>query len=296
MPVSISCGKLLERRARQLRRALAGVRRGDATAIHAARIATRRLSELVPLAGAAHRDVRRLQRHLRTLRRRLSHLRNLDSELLLIDKLAGLDGVAPAFLSRVRDEAGRHAGAGTRRRHARRAATRVTRVLGEIDHLIAVVGDGDSARLRAFRWASRARVVRRASRVRRETRDAGAIYEPERLHRVRIAVKKLRYAVEIAHALQGDLASELRRLKEVQGILGRMHDAQMLLDRVRAVQERLDVHAAAGPDGVTLCRHLEGRCRRLHARFMREREGLLALCTRIAAYPGVERVARRRTG
>ena len=71
------------------------------------------------------------------------------------------------------------------------------------------------------------------------------MYLPERLHDVRIAVKKLRYAVELgADASGARREPDLRALKRGQEMLGRMHDLQMLIDRVR---RRAGVAHAAQP-------------------------------------------------
>src|SRR3712207_6954937 len=50
-----------------------------------------------------------------------------------------------------------------------------------------------------------------------------------RSHEVRIAVKKLRYALELVRELSGSRATaHLRTLKKVQDLLGRMHDFEIL--------------------------------------------------------------------
>src|SRR5205085_6878634 len=51
---------------------------------------------------------------------------------------------------------------------------------------------------RAPLWAVEARVARRAASLRAAIAAAGAVYAPEQLHIVRIALKKLRYSVELA--------------------------------------------------------------------------------------------------
>ncbi|MES1254914.1 MAG: hypothetical protein ABUS56_04860, partial [Acidobacteriota bacterium] len=71
---------------------------------------------------------------------------------------------------------------------------------------------------------------------------------------------------------------DLKRLRRVQNILGQLHDRQVLADRVRAVQASLtppDITIWRGLDAVLAS--LEGECRRLHGRYMHEREGLVAL-------------------
>ena len=81
-----------------------------------------------------------------------------------------------------------------------------------------------------MRWRSRPRWPTPAS-----------LYLPERLHVVRIALKKLRYAREVgAEAVRRQhTKAELRSLKRSQDILGRLHDMQVLLDRVRQLQASL---------------------------------------------------------
>ena len=120
---------------------------------------------------------------------------------------------------------------------------------------------------------------------------AGTVYLPERLHVVRIAVKKLRYGVELASELSSTSAqADIAVLKRVQALLGRMHDLQMLAEQVRGVQARL-----TRPDPVlsreldALIIALDRSCRRLHARYVRERDPLTALCSRLAVRPRAQR-------
>ena len=97
-------------------------------------------------------------------------------------------------------------------------------------------------------------------------------YLPERLHAVRISVKKLRYALEVASEARGAAPrAELALLKHSQDLLGRLHDLQVLIDRARQVQ------AALAPPNITTWRGLEALVdvleddcrRRLHARYIR---------------------------
>ena len=137
-------------------------------------------------------------------------------------------------------------------------------------------------------------MTHRASALKDALADAGALYLPDRLHAVRIAVKKLRYAREVLVEASGARTKgELRSLKRGQDILGRLHDMQMLLDRVRQLQ------ASLTPPDVTMWRKLdtlttalENDCRRLHARFMRQRDVVLTVCDRTAG-PKVSRRGRR---
>ena len=65
----------------------------------------------------------------------------------------------------------------------------------------------------------------------------------------------------------------------MQDVLGRLHDLQVLIDRAR------DVQASLTPPDITAWRELdrlvvalEEDCRRLHGRYMHDRDALAALC------------------
>jgi CHAD domain-containing protein len=109
---------------------------------------------------------------------------------------------------------------------------------------------------------------------------AGGIYLADRLHRVRVAAKKLRYALEIQRELTHSRSTaQLNRLKTQQDLLGRMHDLEMLIERARGVQAELTPRDRRGMAELkTLIRVLEGECRDGHATYMRGRPALLKLC------------------
>jgi len=145
-------------------------------------------------------------------------------------------------------------------------------------------GQTDAGPGRGWQWALEARVARRAAALAASMGSAGAVYLPERLHEVRIALKKLRYAVELnEEAARKKPSSAQRRLKRVQDKLGRLHDLQVLIDHVRQAQAKAaDSDVASRRQFNKLVRRLEDDCRRLHARYMRERPKLDALCQRLA--------------
>jgi CHAD domain-containing protein len=126
--------------------------------------------------------------------------------------------------------------------------------------------------------------VRRAGLLREAIEHAGGIYLADRLHRVRVAAKKLRYALEIqcelTHSRSG---ARLNRLKTQQDLLGRMHDLEILIDRARGVQEALPAaNRRAMSELNKLIRVLEDECREGHATYMRGRPALLKLCDAVA--------------
>jgi CHAD domain-containing protein len=121
------------------------------------------------------------------------------------------------------------------------------------------------------------RAARRAMRLREAIESAAALYLPDRLHEVRIAVKKLRYAMEVSRELSGSRAlARLRTLKEAQDLLGHMHDHEVLITRVRAIQSSTPNLRLSG-DLDKLVRRLETEARQIHGQYVALRKKLLAI-------------------
>jgi CHAD domain-containing protein len=166
----------------------------------------------------------------------------------------------------------------------RRLADKLARVAEQLR-----VAEASSSRAAARNWrlAVDAQVAGRANRLSAAVTDAGAVFLPERLHTVRIAMKKLRYAVELSTEISGAAnRGGLATLKRGQDLLGRLHDLQVLIERVRQVQ------ASLTPPNLTVWRDLdalgvsiENECRLLHARYMRSRDRLVAVVEKLSAPP-----------
>jgi hypothetical protein len=78
-------------------------------------------------------------------------------------------------------------------------------------------------------------------------------------------------------------------LRRSQDLLGRMHDLQMLTERVRQVQASLAPPTLSDwRDLDALIVSLEDECRRLHARYMSMRDALAAIAGGVAARPDVD--------
>ena len=296
MPVvSTTRSELLKKRVDQFTRVLHAVEQGDVRALHQARVATRRMRELMPVLQLDSDTARKLGRRLRKITTRLGTVRELDVLLLLIDELhvsrrrgTGALGRVGIRVSKDRDEA-------RKRLLARLPAAEMARLARKLDRVAARLKEDERATSKAaarhWRWTINARIASRAARLSAAMADAGALYLPERLHAVRIEVKKLRYAVELAidaaGARAGDkAAADLRALKRAQELLGRMHDEQTLMEQVRQTQ------ASLAPPNVTVWRDLdaliatlEDDCRRLHARYMRRRDELAGVAERRGARP-----------
>jgi CHAD domain-containing protein len=284
---------VLRQRLTAVSRALPAARAGEVGAVHQARVASRRLREALPLVkGAAGR---KLGRTTRRLTRALGPVRELDVTLSILDALEANEQVSRSAAALLR--------------HAVREERQSLHdgVVREIDRWES--GKPGKKALAAAREqaaapgaavppvsridAARKRAVRRSHRLRRAIDTAAGIYVPERLHDVRIAVKKLRYAMEVVRELSRSRATaRIRALKRVQDLLGRMHDLEMLIARTRAVQGAPNaptLRVSADLDG--LVRRLEMECRQLHGQYMAARSTLLAICDHVEADAAPRRTA-----
>jgi CHAD domain-containing protein len=304
MPVSTTRSELLKKRVDQFTRVLHAVEKGDVRALHQARVTSRRLRELVPMLQLDRHTGRKLGKRLRKVTTRLGTVRELDVLLLLIDELHVSGRPGSAGLGRVGVRVSKRRDEARKRLAAHLPVTEMGRLARKLDRIVGELRDAEAssskAAARNWRWAIDGRVGARASGLASAMADAGALYLPERLHAVRIAVKKLRYAVELAAEAAGEKPGEdLRVLKRGQDLLGRMHDMQMLIDEVRQTQ------ASLAPPSVSVWRDLdalvgalEDDCRRLHARYMHLRDALRAVAERRSERPHAStiRAQARRAG
>jgi CHAD domain-containing protein len=268
---------LLERRTRALQRHLPSAADGDYTSVHQARVATRRLREAVPVltAGVKKGKARKAGRKIRRLTRALGTVRELDVTLRVLDELAARPGIPRSSVDLVRAHV-----LEARDRRRTLMLERLERVNSEklgrrLQNVAAALAATDP---QTWRTALAARVVKRSRRFRSAVNAAGQIYEPERLHQVRIAAKKLRYALEIAGELGVSAALPLvRALKRTQSTLGRLQDLQVLQQHVAEVQAG-PLRDGVAEDGLVAMSHaLDAECRRLHARYVGTAPALLDL-------------------
>jgi CHAD domain-containing protein len=282
MPASTRRYDLLHKRLEQFTRMLHGLDEGGIRALHRTRVASRRLREILPVLQVDAVLARRLGRRLRKVTRRLGAVRELDVLCLLIGELQESGRYDGPAIRRLAAAVGDERARARDRLLAKLPTGELHRIARKLDKIASDMKMRDSSR--GWRWAVEARVTHRASVLKDALVDAGALYLPERLHLVRIAIKKLRYAREVLAEASGvSISGELRTLKRSQDILGRLHDVQVLLDRVRQLQASLtppDVTMWRKLDTLTMA--LENDCRRLHARFMHQRTAVLTMCDRAA--------------
>jgi len=259
---------LLEARAKALKQHLPKAIDGDGIGVHHARVASRRLREVVPVLA---KDVkgnkpRKAQRKIRRLTRALGAVRELDVTLTVLDELAARDTLPRDALEDVRAHV-------VAEREARRATMlkRMEKVnVEKLDRRLASVAESlDDAESEEWRKALAGRLAKRGKALLAAMRDAGQLYNPERLHQVRIETKKLRYGLEIA-ADSGirSAAPLVRQLRKVQDTLGRLHDLQVLQEHVAAVQTKPPTRQVPQGGLAAVASLLEEECRHLHGRYL----------------------------
>jgi CHAD domain-containing protein len=288
---------LIRRRVTALSRALPAAKAGDATSLHQARVATRRLRAALPLVASGDKTDK-LARSVRRLTRALGPVRELDVALEILDELERREEVPRAGIERLRQSIQEE-----RRRLQAEAREQIDDF--DLDKLrkraLAVarrLDDEKTPREAGSAVATDERAARRARRLAAAIDSAAGLYLPDRLHEVRIAVKKLRYTLELGFADLGRSAARasarLRILKNAQDLLGRTHDLEVLIARTRSIQSSPGASTLkVSADLDRLVRRLETECRQLHGHYMAVRPALLSLCHRLMAAGKPRERARR---
>ena len=250
---------------------LPGARRSEEEPIHQIRVASRRLRVVLPVVARkpAGRRVRRALGRLRALTRLAGKGRDFDVCMALFEQKAPRMKNRPMVVSALRERLQ------AARKQAHRALAKdladfdATRLREDLDILVERGGEGmEEAR---FRLGNAIVVEERI--LLKERRALGRRFAPPELHAIRRRCRWLRYARELEHALFAGDARPVKVFKDIQDLLGRLHDASMLAEwiaRQAGVWESEGKQARA-----TAARALGGRfqdhARSLHRRFLRHR-------------------------
>ena len=271
---------LLRIQARTLIDAWPAVREGQIDAIHDARVGSRRIRELLPLADRWYERtvVDDFGAILPRIGKSLGRVRDDDVRMALIAHFECRIPPAAPSLVVLRRRRGDERLRLMRKLIKRFERLDVTRVLCEM-----------TARRRGMtRWTNigapwrddlRRTIADRARTARESIDHATGVYFPNRLHSARIAIKKFRYALEIAAATSvGPSADEsLRDLKKTQEVLGDLHDRQVLIDDLAEMSHEQGMEIDL--DHVDLVvQVVEAECRDLHARYLTRRARVLQTC------------------
>jgi CHAD domain-containing protein len=232
--------RLLRARSATLLRQIAKVRASsDPAAIHDLRVATRRLQEALdffePCVPARAR--RRLVRRARRIRRALGEIRNADVTLEMVNLLRSEWGPESSrMLHELRDLLRTETAA------LRRAATgrEGVPVAGARKRSRALLAGLDGRRELDLGPRARQVLKLRVGEVLDRlppARTGGA----EALHRLRLAVKHYRYALEILEDLGWRRARPgIAAARKIQEELGRIHDLDVLAELVRRIPSAVD--------------------------------------------------------
>ncbi len=251
---------------------------GSVEGVHDARIATRRIRELLPLTSEWHRPevVDHLYQGFRAIGRALGTVRDADVRILLLKHLEPRIPSAVPALVRVRQK------------QERRRLELMRKLIKQVeqDGLLNLMQESLPGRRAhsgwgrgsGHRWRQQLQSILsdRAQRATDAVHHATGVYFPHRAHSARIAIKKLRYVMEIGEATRTiRTAGAIPALKKAQDILGDLHDRQELIDE-------LEDAVPYGDDGGTahqlgLVTHVvTADLSDLHARYLSRRNLVLA--------------------
>ena len=276
MRTSVTPASLLVHQVDEFLRHWPGVRDGDADAIHDARVATRRIRELLPLLSAhfTPSDTEHLTAVVQKATGRLGRARDVDVvlELLTSIETAVPDAAAEVAATRMRWLT-------VRDKRVKRAIKALERL--EVAHVLreasVTAGSGAPSMISIRRHASAAgrwedllasQLRERAGALHAALDRAGGVLFPNRLHGARIAMKKLRYAIEISIATgqRGLEDPVLRPLRKSQELLGRLHDLDVLSG---ALQTK---------EALRLLPFVDFQRRRVHQRYLSRRAAVIEAC------------------
>ena len=287
MTVSQPLQRPLERVMRALSRHLPRALEGDVEPLHQGRVATRRLREILPLCacevprGLANRARRRARR----VGRALGEVRETDVSIEVVEDIIQLGTVDVETGRRLKQHLEDEREERRERMLGRLSSVNVRKLDRDLADTARVLG----MRQQTDRWAQllAVRVQRRAEAVQRAVSEAGALYISDRVHRVRIAAKTLRYALELAGETgEAQTREAVRDLKGTQEALGRLHDLEVLCGMIQDLTiPAPDVDAPPGNADLEALRlALDGECRELHSRYVGTRESLLRVCREAIAW------------
>ncbi len=255
---------------------------GEAEGIHAARVAIRRVRELLPLLDRepGWASIDDLQSRFKRIGKSLGRVRDAD---VRVDLLASLEQriphAAPTLVL-------------VRQRREQERLVLIRKLIKRLERLdaaqmIDALVRYHPMRFRVFhtartaKWRRELRLIvqQRAQAARETIAHATGVYFPNRTHSARIAIKRLRYATEIVHQTGlADRSRAIRALKKAQDLLGDLHDRQELSDHLADEVSR----AAAPTDDnspVALVRQvIDAEARQLHQRYAERRDRLMEVC------------------
>jgi CHAD domain-containing protein len=267
---------------------LPSVRHGSREAIHDARVATRRLRAALPILSIDGPEAEwdEASRILRTAGRSLGRARDLDVGLGLLEDLerrAPADAPAAAAVR-----------VALRRDQVKRQRKLIKRLESLDFHALPLANGAARRRVsRVLPWRvppSRRAVIAAihegALALGAAVEHATGVYFPARAHAVRIAMKNLRYQVELLDVSEPGRRPALKVLRKEA--LGQIRDREVLADRLERMRRKGRV-----PGGRALQQLLEAESRSLFQKYLEQREKVLAVADALIQWS--TRASLRRT-
>jgi CHAD domain-containing protein len=161
---------------------------------------------------------------------------------------------------------------------AKRLLVALADILGRLEERVRRAGDLPKRARRALAH----RVIDRARTLADAVSASGAMLNVERIHLVRIAVKRLRYALELAGELRlARTQSLVSSLRVVQDLLGSLHDIDVLRARLARVGCEIPPDSIVARELAAMSLGLDGDVRQLHARYLRTADAVVRLTDRV---------------
>ena len=269
-----------------LRDTLPGVLDGRPASIHDARIATRRIRELLPLLGDPKRrqEIDDLRSRFKRLGRSLGRVRDADVRVTLLASLeTRMPHAAPALVV-------------LRQQREQERLDLLRKLVRRLERLEAVrlIEMFDGSRLSfALPWGLRAArawrrdlaytLRERAATTKEAIDHATGVYFPDRSHAARIAIKRMRYAMEIAHETGSERSAAIRELKKAQDLLGDLHDRQELVDNLTETcpSDKPEIASQVA----LLKQVIDAECHDLHTRYLARRSAVIDICYGVRRQP-----------
>lgn len=268
--------KYIDRIVQEVRSKLSTVvKHGDVNAIHDVRVGTRRLKSAVGLLEGqfSKRLADRFQKALKSLRRRLGPLRDIDIMSERLRKLSSRDDTAVRFLLAHLDQERQEALKNVQNINASKILARLGSWWGLREQMKEELARSRLLvllREQSVQFCQQADTFVLASKMEPQTEKSKQINP----HDLRIAGKALRYVLEIAkvEGLQMDV-SVIRKFKKIQDLLGLWHDYVVLTEKILSISIKQDVasqDALLEKQLLKIALNMAGRSHAALKRFARE--------------------------
>jgi CHAD domain-containing protein len=257
-----------------LLRELPNIREGSEEGFHQGRVVIRRIREALAVVHHEYNEnaLHAVERRLKRSGRALGRARDTDVAQSLMQHVESRFLPGHVVIGRLR------ATLGTEQLETRRRAIKEIEFLG----LAKLHDELKRARRRIplrvssnWRTTLRQHVARRADEVRSAIACAGGVYFPNRVHAARVAVKRLRYALELAKSTRAwRRRGAIRVLKEVQSALGEAHDRDVAISRL----DGEPAQQSEDRDGMAVQQFLRAETESFHAIYLKSRSEILEIC------------------